>query len=202
MGARADVRAAPRPESPRADVQLHRRPDHGERLDGRAPCVGPDAEGRLPALQGVTRPPPALPERLRLPGPLDRGRRRTPAGPELQARDRGVRPRRVRTPLPRGRRRIVGGHHPGARSGSASGWTGAGTTSRSATRTSNTSGASSSASTSAAGSTSATARRSGALAAARRSPSTSSHSRASTRTAPTRPCSSGSRCSTGRTSRS
>ena len=36
--------------------------------------LGPDAEGRLPALQGAARLRPALPERLRLPGPLDRGR--------------------------------------------------------------------------------------------------------------------------------
>ena len=38
--------------------------------------VGPDAEGRLPALQGAARLRPALPERLRLPGALDRGRGR------------------------------------------------------------------------------------------------------------------------------
>ena len=60
-----------------------------------------------------------------------------------------------------------------ARSGSACGWTGATTTSRSATRTSSTSGASSRPSTRAAGSTWGTARPSGARAAARRSPSTS-----------------------------
>ena len=60
-----------------------------------------------------------------------------------------------------------------ARSGSASGWTGARTTSPSATRTSSTSGGSCGSCTSAAGSTSATARPSGARAAARRSPRTS-----------------------------
>ena len=117
---------------------------------------------------------------------------------QLEARDRGVRPRRVRPPLPRGRRPVVGGHRPRARSGSASGWTGARTTSPSATRTSSTSGASCSSCTSAAGSTWATARPSGARAAAPRSRSTSSRSRASTRTAPTRRSSSASRCSTGR----
>ena len=60
-----------------------------------------------------------------------------------------------------------------ARSGSASGWTGATTTSRSATRTSSTSGGCSSGCTSRAGSTWATARPSGARAAVRRSRSTS-----------------------------
>ena len=58
--------------------------------------LGPDAEGRLPALQGAARLRPALPERLRLPGALDRGRRRARARPQLEARDRGVRPRGVR----------------------------------------------------------------------------------------------------------
>ena len=41
--------------------------------------VGAHAEGRLPALQGAAGLRPALPERVRLPGPLDRGRRRAPA---------------------------------------------------------------------------------------------------------------------------
>ena len=59
---------------------------------------------RYKALQRL---PPALPERLRLPGPVDRGRRREAARPELQAGDRGVRPRRVRRGVPR-RRRAVG----------------------------------------------------------------------------------------------
>jgi hypothetical protein len=42
--------------------------------------VGADAQGRLPALQGAARLRPALPERLRLPGALDRGRRRAQLG--------------------------------------------------------------------------------------------------------------------------
>ena len=71
--------------------------------------VGPDAEGRLPALQGAAGLRPALPERLRLPGPLDRGRGRALARAQLEARDRGVRARRVRAPLPRGRRLVVAG---------------------------------------------------------------------------------------------
>ena len=75
----------------------------------RAHGVGPDAEGRLPALQGVARLSPALSERLRLPGSLDRGRRRARARAQLEARDRGVRARRVRAALPRGRRPVVTG---------------------------------------------------------------------------------------------
>src|ERR1051325_3407554 len=46
-----------------------------QRLPRRAHRVGADAEGRLPALQGAPRLRSALPERLRLPGALDRGRR-------------------------------------------------------------------------------------------------------------------------------
>ena len=91
----------------RPALQLHRRPDHGEQPDGRPPRLGPHAEGRLPALQGAARLRPALPERLRLPGPLGRGRGREGARPQLEARDRGVRPRRVRRALPRARRRVT-----------------------------------------------------------------------------------------------
>ena len=111
MGARGHVRAAPQAEPRRAEVQLHRRPDHREQSDGRAPCLGKDAQGRLPALQGAPRVRPALPERLRLPGPLGRGRGREVARPQLEARDRGVRPGRVRRALPRARRPLLGGDH-------------------------------------------------------------------------------------------
>ncbi len=83
-----------------------RRPGDGEQVARRPHRVGADAEGRLPALQGDARVRPALPERLRLPGAVDRGRGRAPAGPQLEARDRGVRPRGVRAPLPRGRRQV------------------------------------------------------------------------------------------------
>ena len=69
--------------------------------------MGADTEGRLPALQGAARLPPALPERLRLPGPLDRSRRRAAARAQLEEGDRGVRPRRVRPPLPGGRRPVL-----------------------------------------------------------------------------------------------
>ena len=57
-----------------AEVVVHRRPGDGEQVARRAHGVGADAEGRLPALQGAARLRPALPERLRLPGAVDRGR--------------------------------------------------------------------------------------------------------------------------------
>ena len=142
VGARADLRPAARQERRRAAVQLHRRPGHGQQVARRAHGVGAHAQGRLPALQGAAGLPPALPERLRLPGPVDRGRRRARARPELEARDRGVRAGRVRAPLPGRRGALRRRAHRRARSGSASGWTGAATTSRSPTRTSSTSGAS------------------------------------------------------------
>ena len=96
VGAREDVRAAPGAEPRRPEVLVRRRAGDREQ-EARSPHgVGADAEGRLPALQGAARLRAALPERLRLPGPLDRGRRRAPARPELETRDRGVRPRGVR----------------------------------------------------------------------------------------------------------
>ncbi len=110
LGARADVRAAARAERGRPAVQLRRRARDGKSDGARgAHRLGQDAEGRLPALQGAPGAPPALPERVRLPGALDRGRRRALAGPQLEARDRGVRPRRVRPPVPGGRRAVVQG---------------------------------------------------------------------------------------------
>ena len=65
-----------------------------------------DVFQRYKALRGL---PPALPERLRLPGALDRGRSRAPARAQLEARDRGVRPGGVRATLPRGGREVLGG---------------------------------------------------------------------------------------------
>ena len=193
MGARSHVRADARAERRRAALQLRRRPGDREQVARRPHRLGAHAEGRLPALQGAARLPSALPERLRLPGPLDRGRRRARARPQLEAGDRGVRPRRVRAKC-RDEGRLVGGRaDEGLRSASASGWTGGGTTSPSRTRTSSTSGGSSSSSTSAAGCTSATARPSGARAAGRRCRSTSCHRPASTRTGPTRRSTFGSR---------
>ena len=199
LGARADLRAAPRAERRRPAVQLHRRPGHGEQDARRAHGLGPDAEGRLPALQGAARLPPALPERLRLPGALDRGRRRARARAQLEARDRGVRPRRVRPPLPRGGRAVVARADEGLDPARPVDGLGqrllhvlrhehrvhlALPADRARAR---------------AGSTWATARRSGARAAARRSPRTSSQ-RQLRRPRATRRSPSASRCSTGRAS--
>ena len=111
MGAGADVRATARAEPWRSAVELHRRADHGQQRDGRPPCLGPNAQGRLPALPRAARLRPALPERVRLPGALGRGRGRALAGPQLQARDRGLRPRRVRRALPRAGGRVLQGAH-------------------------------------------------------------------------------------------
>ena len=111
VGPRGHLRQAPRAEQRRGAVRLHRRPDHREQSDGRPPRLGADAEGRLPALQGLPRLRPAVPERLRLPGALGRGRGREGAGPELEARHRGVRARRVRRALPGARCRVRRGDH-------------------------------------------------------------------------------------------
>ncbi len=99
VGRRRHLRPAARAEPRRPSVRLHGRADHREQPNGRPPLLGADAEGRLPALQGAPRLRPALPERVRLPGPLGRGRRRAVPRLELEARDRGVRARRVRRAL-------------------------------------------------------------------------------------------------------
>src|SRR3954469_7961555 len=105
------LRAAPRAEPRRRALELHRRADHGEQSDGRPPRLGPHAEGRLPALQGPARLRPALPERVRLPGAVGRGGGREVARPELEARHRGVRARRVRGALQGAGRRVRRGDH-------------------------------------------------------------------------------------------
>ena len=94
-----DVRAPPRAERGRAALELPRRADHREQPDGRPPRVGPRVQGPLPALPRDARRGPALPERVRLPGPVGRGQRR--ARPRLhdQARHRGVRHRPLRDPV-------------------------------------------------------------------------------------------------------
>src|SRR5262249_59183409 len=73
VGGRPDLRAAAGKERGRPCVLVHRRPGDGEQVPRRPYGLGQDAEGRLPALQGAPGLRPALPERLRLPGPLDRG---------------------------------------------------------------------------------------------------------------------------------
>ena len=57
-------------------MELPRRPDHGQQPDGRPPRLGPRLQGPLPALPRHARRGPALPERVRLPGPVGRGQRR------------------------------------------------------------------------------------------------------------------------------
>ena len=96
VGPRPGVRAPARAERGRPEVLLHRRPGHCQQGDGRSHRVGAHAQGRVPALSGAARPPPALPERVGLPGAVDRGRGGEVARPELQARDRGVRARALR----------------------------------------------------------------------------------------------------------
>ena len=124
------VRAAARAERGRADVLVHRRADHREQPDGRAPRVGALAEGPVPALPRGARQGAALPERLRLPGALGRGRGREGARAQLEARDRGLRPRPLRARLPRPRRRVLRRADASSRAASACGWTGSGRTSR------------------------------------------------------------------------
>src|SRR5918996_2325429 len=106
LGGRADVRAAPRAEPRQAPLEVHGRADHGQQPGRRPPRARPDAEGRLPALQGAAGLRPAVPERLRLPGAPRRGGGREVARLEFEARDRGVRPRRIRAPLPRAGRAL------------------------------------------------------------------------------------------------
>src|SRR6478672_10483498 len=116
LGAGGDLRAAPRAQSRRPDLVVRRRPRDGEQAGtGGAHRLGSHAQGRLPAVQGASRLRPALPERLRLPGPLDRGRRRTGARPELEAGDRGVRARELRPQVPRGRDQVVRGARAGSK---------------------------------------------------------------------------------------
>ena len=81
-------------EPRQAEVVVPRRAHHRQQPDGRPPRLGPHLQGRLPALLRHDRPRAALPERLRLPGPVGRSRGRKGAGPEVQARHRKPRPRR------------------------------------------------------------------------------------------------------------
>ena len=68
----------------RPQLVVPRRPDHRQQPDGRAPRLGPHLQGRLPALLRHDRPRAALSERLRLPGPVGRGRGRE--GAEARSR--------------------------------------------------------------------------------------------------------------------
>ena len=105
-------------------LELPRRADHGQQPDGRPPRLGPDVQGPLPALPRDARRGPALPERLRLPGPVGRGQRRARPRLHEQARHRGVRHRRVREPVQAARPDLRRPPDRAVASGSASGWTG------------------------------------------------------------------------------
>src|SRR5438105_6812956 len=86
VGARAHLRSAAQEERRRPAVLVHRWSDHGERRgDGHPSRLVADVQGRLPAVPGDARQGPALPERLRLPGPLGRGAGRAGAQPQQQA---------------------------------------------------------------------------------------------------------------------
>ena len=79
-----------------AALVVPRRADHRQQPDGRPPRLGPHLQGRLQPLLRHDRPRAALPERLRLPGPVGRGRGREGTEAQDQARHREPRPRRPR----------------------------------------------------------------------------------------------------------
>jgi hypothetical protein len=107
VGAGPYLPAASREEPGRPEVELRRRSRDREQGPSRPYRVGADPEGRVPALPCHARLRPALPERVRLPGPLDRGRRGTGARPELEEGDRVLWPGRVRPQVP-GEGHLVG----------------------------------------------------------------------------------------------
>ena len=110
VGGAWHVRPTAGAEQRRPDLELLRRPGDGEQDGARGPHrLGAHAQGRIPTLQGASGLPPALPERVRLPGPLDRGGRRARARSQLEARDRGVWACGVRETLPRRGRAVVQG---------------------------------------------------------------------------------------------
>ena len=143
--------------------------------------IGPDAEGRLPALQGrcaASTSATRTASTRRACTSRSRSRRRSGSTRSARSRSTG-------SPSSRAAAATSSPSTPASRrsssSASASGWTGATTTSPSRTRTSSTSGASSRSASAASGSTRATARRSGARAAAPRSRSTSRRATRTTR---------------------
>ncbi len=112
LARRPDDGALPRPQCrERGTVQLPGRADHRQQPDGRAPRLGPHLQGPVSALPHHARAASALPERVRLPGAVDRGRGRAPAGLQQQARDRVVRRRQVRGSVQGARRPLRSAHH-------------------------------------------------------------------------------------------
>ena len=89
------VRQARRQEQRRPALVVHGWPHHRQQPHGRPPRLGTHLQRHLPAVSGHARFRPALPERLRLPGPLDRGGSRARAWLQEQARHRGLRYCRV-----------------------------------------------------------------------------------------------------------
>ncbi len=75
------------------------RSDHREQPHGRPPRVGAHVQGRGSALPHDAGRGAAIPERLRLPGPVGGGGGREGAGAQVQARHREVRHREVCEPL-------------------------------------------------------------------------------------------------------
>src|SRR5579859_3933065 len=78
-------------ECGRTEVVVSGWADYGEQSDGRAPRVGPVAEGYVPAVQRDARVRTAVPERVRLPGAVGRGGSRKESRPGNKAGDSGVR---------------------------------------------------------------------------------------------------------------
>ena len=112
-----DETSSPSPPRPRKDgraVDLLRGPAHRQRPARAAPRVGPGVQGPLPPLPDDAGPQRAPQGRLGLPRPAGRARGREGARPPHQARDRGLRHRRVQPALPRVgaplRRGLVGAH--------------------------------------------------------------------------------------------
>ena len=109
LGGAGRVRPAARQERRRPALVLHRRSHHGQQPHGRASRLGPHLQGRLPALPRHARLPPALSERLRLPGAMARGRSRKGPRVQVQARHRGLRARSLCRGLPRAGRDLFRG---------------------------------------------------------------------------------------------
>ena len=97
VGGRTSIPAASRQEPRRAEVQLHRRADHGEQARSASTTAWgrtlKDVFQRYKALRGFDQ---RYQNGFDCQGLSGRGRGREGARAQLEARDRGVRPRRVR----------------------------------------------------------------------------------------------------------